>query len=996
MSRWRAASLLRRPSSPEPVERLELGSPLARIVAAARRRPEIAALWVLLILGFAARLYFTLIWQPAITGYSDSGIYFQDVHQGIWTDPVRTVGYAMFLIALHAITPHLIFVVVVQHLMGLGVAALIFATVRRIGGPRWLGLVPAAIIALGGDELFIEHAALSETVYIFLLTLMLYCAVRAANGGRLVWAAAAGLCAGLGVWDRGAAISLLPIVPVWLALSRRRPSRRTLAMGLLSAVFAFGSVGGYIEWRHLASGESGLTTNGNWNLYARVAPWADCTKFTPPPGTQQLCESTPVGKRRLTSGETYVYDPNSPGYQLIGPAYQVSSDPYAMSRLWNFAMSAIWGQPLDYLHAVWLDTIRLVDPNHFSYGDLSADSFMGFMLAGPTEHTGKNGFVTYWEHLVYPGDTVHRGQIHLLKTWEKVTRFDGPWMVLLLALCIGAPWLVQGRARAGARLLAITTLVLLFFPLFTKGYDYRFVIPAFGPLFATAALAAWGIATRVSGRRRLGGRPTVTDGDVKNTSPEPPPRQGGASLLLSRRVAPVAVYAVGPQRATSGDLAWRGQPRAALSWRAWRDAPRAAWGPQALRDRVRAAWGERAWRDAIFTSGSLLTLVFITGAGAYLLFGSPITGRPGVLDTPGLVDGLGSVQDVLAAPFAHWDSAWYLLTAHNGYGLTAGTTPVYYPLYPLAISIVGALGAGDLVAGVLISVVSLVIALRLIWLLTDLEVGRAYPDAPRLAVLATALFPTAFFFTAVYTESLYLALTLGAFWMGRRGRWAWAGALGGLSAATRSSGVLIIVGLALLYWRAHGRRLRVDVLWLALVPVGLGAYMAWLSLHGLSAFSPFSEEHLYLRSFAGPLGGPWDGLKAAVAGVRQLLSGSDTHIYWPAAVAYGYSPMMAARDNVELFGFLMLAVAALVSALRRLPLAYGAYAATALAVAVSYPIAAQPLASLSRYVLVIFPLPIAAGCWLAEHRRWRVPLLGLSSVALTYYAAEFATWHWVA
>jgi len=389
--------------------------------------------------------------------------------------------------------------------MGLGVAVLLFATVRRIGGPRWLGLVPAAIIALGGDELFIEHAALSETVYILLLSLMLYAAVRAADGGgrRLVWAAAAGLCAGLGVWDRGAAVSLLPIVPIWLAFSRRRPTRSTLAMAAVSLVFALGTVEGYIEWRHLETGLSGLTTNGNWNLYARVAPWADCRKFTPPPGTQQLCQSTPVGKRVLTSGETYVYDPRSPAHQLFGPAYQVSSDKYAMSRLREFSLSAIWGQPLDYLHAVWLDTIRLVDPNHFSYGDLSADNFMSFMLGGNDRHSGRNAFVTSWQNLEYPQDTVYRGPIHTLKMWEKITRFDGPWMVALLLLCIGAPWLVRGPPRAGARLLAITTLVLLFFPIFTKGYDYRFVIPAFGPLFATAALGAWGIGSRIAMRRRL-------------------------------------------------------------------------------------------------------------------------------------------------------------------------------------------------------------------------------------------------------------------------------------------------------------------------------------------------------------------------------------------------------------------------------------------------------------------------------------------------------------
>ena len=473
-----------------------------RAATLARRRPELAALYALLLVGLAARIYFMVVWRPAITGYSDSGVYFQDAVQGIWSDPIRTVGYGMFLTVLHAITPHLLLVTAVQHLMGLAVAVLAFLTVRRIGGPPWLGLVPAAIIALGGDELFIEHAALSETVSIFLLTLMLYCCVRAAADGGLAWAAAAGLCAGLGVWDRGAAISLLPIVPLWLLLSRRRPTRRTVAMGALSLVIALGSVGGYIEWRQLASGLSGLTTNGNWNLYGRVAPWADCTKFTPPPGTQQLCDATPPAERAGHSAEYYIYSPDSPAQRLIGPPYAISPDRYAMSRLWEFSLSAIWGQPLDYLNAVWQDTLRLVDPNHPSYGDLSADQFIAFLLGGPDYRSGQNEFVTYWQQREYPHDSIHRGAIAPLKAWEKLTRFDGPWMVALLLLCLAAPWVVAGEARAGARLLSATTLVLLLFPLFTKGYDYRFVIPAFGPLFASGALAAWGITTRV--RRRAG------------------------------------------------------------------------------------------------------------------------------------------------------------------------------------------------------------------------------------------------------------------------------------------------------------------------------------------------------------------------------------------------------------------------------------------------------------------------------------------------------------
>ena len=114
------------------------------------------------------------------------------------------------------------------------------------------------------------------------------------------------------------------------------------------------------------------------------------------------------------------------------------------------------------------------------------------------------------------------------------------------------------------------------------------------------------------------------------------------------------------------------------------------------------------------------------------------------------------------------------------------------------------------------------------------------------------------------------------------------------------------------------------------------------------------------------------------------------------AVTYGYTPMTAAADNLELFAFLVLGVVATVAALRRLPLAYGAYAATTLVFAVSYPVAAQPLSGLSRFMVTLFPVQMMIGVWLARHPRWRLPVLGLSALALCLYSAYWATWHWVA
>ena len=54
-----------------------------------------------------------------------------------------------------------------------------------------------------------------------------------------------------------------------------------------------------------------------------------------------------------------------------------------------------------------------------------------------------------------------------------------------------------------------------------------------------------------------------------------------------------------------------------------------------------------------------------------------------------------------------------------------------------------------------------------------------------------------------------------------------------------------------------------------------------------------------------------------------------------------------------------------------LPLAYGVYVIAALALPLSYPVASQPLMSLPRFLVVLFPLSIWLAAWLAEHPRAR-------------------------
>ncbi|HVS28644.1 MAG TPA: mannosyltransferase family protein [Solirubrobacteraceae bacterium] len=412
---------------------------------------------------------------------------------------------------------------------------------------------------------------------------------------------------------------------------------------------------------------------------------------------------------------------------------------------------------------------------------------------------------------------------------------------------------------------------------------------------------------------------------------------------------------------------------------------------------------DEAWRRALRVSVRALLLsrlvVWVAGAGALAVFGPAAQGAR--FDPARLTSGFGAFGDLLVGPAARWDSVWFLAIAKDGY--IGDDRTAFFPLYPTLVRGLG----GTLVAGVALSTAALFVALVLLHRLVELELGER---VARASVTLLAFFPMAFFFSAVYSESLFLALSLGAFWCARRERWPAAGALGGLAAATRSSGLLLLLPLAILYLRRASvqrdevvrglrqriddlrRRVRPDVLWLALLPGGLAAYLGGLWLNGRPVFTPFHAQEFWQRHFHGPLAGIWQGTVAAWDGVRQLLSGSRTPVYFHHAAG---DPFTVAGHNVVGFVFLIAALLATWVTLRRLPLAYGVYAVCMLLFAISYPIASEPLMSLPRFEIVVFPLAIGAAAWAIQRGALR-PLLAASAFGLVAFSGQFAAWAWVA
>ena len=340
--------------------------------------------------------------------------------------------------------------------------------------------------------------------------------------------------------------------------------------------------------------------------------------------------------------------------------------------------------------------------------------------------------------------------------------------------------------------------------------------------------------------------------------------------------------------------------------------------------------------------------------------------RAGIWDSP-LIHDLGSFTDV----WARWDSVFFVRIAEHGYDHTSAA---FYPLYPGLVALLGRVFFGHyVVAGI---VVSLAAALGAFALLHRIAEERLGVEGARRALLYLALFPTALFLQAVYSESLYLLLVLAAFVLAERGRFAAAGVVSGLAILTRVTGLALLPALAVLAWRARDRRRAFAGLALAVPVAAAYPLLLWQQVGDPWAFRNAQDRWHRRLSAAGPFGGIWQAL-----------------VHWtPSHADFQHAIAVNAESLVALVLFVSLAIVAW----RRFGAPYGLFAVLSLALPLSYPSARWPLLSLPRFGLVIFPLFLALAALTAGRPRLHTGVVACSGVLLGVAIVQWALWQWVA
>ena len=355
--------------------------------------------------------------------------------------------------------------------------------------------------------------------------------------------------------------------------------------------------------------------------------------------------------------------------------------------------------------------------------------------------------------------------------------------------------------------------------------------------------------------------------------------------------------------------------------------------------------------------------------------------KAGRWDDPALTHDLGAVTDV----WARWDSVHFLRIAEYGY---SSAEAAFYPLYPGLLAGAGrALGGHYVLAGILLSLAA---ALGAFVLLERIAEERLGGDGARRTLVYLAFFPTALFLQAVYSESLFLFLCLGAFALAERDRIAEAGVAVGLALLTRPTGIALVPPLVLIAQRRSWK------LATALPIAAAYPLLLWWKVDDPWAFARAEGTWHRHLSPAGPFGGIWDGLRAGWAGIEQVASGSNAHVYWTAVGPADSTPLRTAVINLVLLGFLVLFVALAVIAWREVGAPYGLFSALSLALPLSVPSSRWPLLSLPRFGLVVFPFFLALAWIGGRHPRANAAIVGLSALLLGVFATQWALWDWVA
>lgn len=327
--------------------------------------------------------------------------------------------------------------------------------------------------------------------------------------------------------------------------------------------------------------------------------------------------------------------------------------------------------------------------------------------------------------------------------------------------------------------------------------------------------------------------------------------------------------------------------------------------------------------------------------------------------------------------FANFDGVHYLTIATHGYW--AQYTQVFFPLYPIFIHVLSFMSTSSpILSGLMISFMSLYIGLHIFSKLLLLDFNN---EVSLWSIVFLLFFPWAFFFGAVYTESLFFLLIMASLFMARKQKWILAGAFGGLASFTRFTGIFLLPALLVEWWEASKLKSnplaggqKSKILWLALIPCGLLTYMIYLQAAFADAFYFWHAQPVFGAERTGstlvlPIQVLWRYFKIlSTVPIQQ-------YDYWVALW--------------EVVSFLLAIMLLVIAHKKKVRLSYLMFSWLSVIV----PTLTGTFSSMPRYVLAAFPIFIILG--LIKDNILKYTILCLSIILLIIFTVLFTRGYWV-
>lgn len=177
--------------------------------------------------------------------------------------------------------------------------------------------------------------------------------------------------------------------------------------------------------------------------------------------------------------------------------------------------------------------------------------------------------------------------------------------------------------------------------------------------------------------------------------------------------------------------------------------------------------------------------------------------------------------------WANFDGGHYLDLAQYGYGYQHKTDMDYafFPIYPWLIKSFNFFNS-YLFSGLFLSHLALILSLYFLYKLILFDENAKIAKS---AIQFLIIFPTAFFFGSVYTESVFLLLSVLSFYFARKNNFFLSSVFAGIASATRLAGIFIFPAIVYEYWLANDKNLKKalnpSIVWLSIAPLGLLSFM---------------------------------------------------------------------------------------------------------------------------------------------------------------------------